>query len=116
MRTLSKRLFRRKKRVSSRIRGSAELPRVSVHRSNKFLYAQVIDDVSRKTIASINTRAFEKSENTKKSDSARKAGEALASDLKSKNVQSVVFDRGRFTYNGRVKHFAEGLREGGITV
>lgn len=80
------------------------------------MYAQVIDDVARTTLVSIDTRSLEKDANAKKSECARKAGSQLAELLKKQHVKTVVFDRGRFAYNGRIKQFAEGLREAGITV
>lgn len=116
MRTLSKRLARRKKRVSANIRGTATLPRVAIHRSNKFIYAQVIDDTERKTLASANTVALEASTKQKKTESAKACGIILAKTLKDNHIEKVVIDRGRFRYFGRVLALVEGLREGGITV
>ncbi|MEN9327541.1 MAG: hypothetical protein RI947_349 [Candidatus Parcubacteria bacterium] len=116
--TKNARLMRRKKRVSSNIVGTAERPRIAVHRSNKYIYAQAIDDVSQKTIASYSSFQLIKTEKKelKKSEEAKIVGERIAKALKEKKVSAGVFDRGRFTYNGRVKALAEGLREGGLTI
>lgn len=116
MSKLISRLARRKKRVSSKIAGSPDMPRVAIHRSNKYMYAQVIDDQAKKTITGISTVKLEKSKKMTKTESAREAGKQLASLLQEKKVKRVVFDRSRFLYLGRVKNFVEGLREGGIQV
>lgn len=116
MKKLIPRLARRKKRVSSKISGTAEVPRVAIHRSNKYVYAQVVDDLVKKTIAGISSVKLEKSKKMTKVESAREAGKELAALLQEKKVKRVVFDRSRFLYLGRVKNFVEGLREGGIQV
>ncbi len=116
MAKLIPRLARRKKRVSSKISGSGAIPRVAIHRSNKYIYAQVVDDGAEKTIMGISSVKIEKAKKVSKADSAREAGVQLAALLKEKKIEKVVFDRGRFLYLGRVKHFVEGLREGGIQV
>lgn len=116
MKTLIPRLARRKKRVSSRIRGSSEVPRVVVFRSNKYLYAQVVNDDKRHTLTGVSTAQIEKSQKLSKTDAARRMGKMFAEILKEKKISKIVFDRSRFLYLGRVKHFVEGLREGGIQV
>jgi large subunit ribosomal protein L18 len=116
MAKLIPRLARRKKRVSSKISGNTEMPRVAIHRSNKYIYAQVVNDEAEKTLTGISTVKIEKSKTISKADSAREAGKQLAELLKEKKVTKVVFDRSRFLYLGRVKNFVEGLREGGIQV
>jgi len=105
---------RRKQRVSSNIHGTADRPRVSIYRSNKYIYAQAIDDVAAKTLASCNTFAVK--EKGTKTDKAREAGKKLAELLKGLKITKVVFDRSSFSYNGRVKALAEGLREAEIQV
>lgn len=109
---------RRKKRVSSNFHGTGERPRVSVHRSNKFIYAQAVDDVKKVTVASFSSLqlARKKEIKGKKSEQAKEVGVQLAKLLKDKKVLAGIFDRGRYTYNGRVKSLAEGLREGGLQI
>ncbi|MBI2692491.1 MAG: 50S ribosomal protein L18 [Solirubrobacterales bacterium] len=106
---------RRKRRVRAKISGTAERPRISVVRSNRGVSAQVIDDVAGKTLASVNwTEAdLRKLSGT---EQATKAGEVLAERVKAAGIDSAVFDRNGFLYHGRVKAFAEGIREGGLTV
>ncbi len=105
---------RRKIRVSTNIVGTTERPRVSIHRTNKYIYAQVIDDVTAKTVAACSSLKLDVKGT--KSDKAREVGKKLAEMLKKINITTVVFDRGSFQYNGRVKQLAEGLREGEIKV
>jgi large subunit ribosomal protein L18 len=106
---------RRKRRVRAKISGTAERPRISVVRSNRGISAQVIDDIAGKTIASVN---WTEADLRKVSgiEQATKAGELLAERVKATGVESAVFDRNGFLYHGRVKAFAEGIREGGLTV
>ena len=107
---------RRKRRVSPNIRGSKERPRVSVFRSNRFVYAQVIDDEAARTIVSYNSRMIDGADKKTKTEEARIVGTELAALLKKAKISAVVFDRGSSSYKGRVKALAEGLREGGIVV
>ena len=103
-------------RVRAKIKGSAERPRVAVFRSNQFTYAQVIDDVSGKTLIAVSDYAGKKAKAGKgtKVEKALLNGKALAEALKKQGIESVVFDRGGFKYHGRVKALADGLREAGI--
>ncbi len=107
---------RRKRRVRRRISGTAERPRLTVFRSNKHSYAQVIDDVSGTTLASASTKERDfGSDDMSKRDAAKKVGEMLASRCKEKSIESVVFDRNGYLYqSGRVLALAEGAREGGL--
>ncbi len=107
------RTARRKKRVSSNIHGTAERPRVSIYRSSKYIYAQAINDEAHSTLAAASSI---KKTDGKKSENAKQAGIDLANKLKELKVTAVVFDRSAYSYNGRVKSLAEGLREGGINV
>lgn len=107
------RIARRRKRVSSNIHGSEERPRVTVFRSSRYIYAQVINDDQHKTIASLSSV---KEKSGTKSENAKKVGVDLAKKLLDMKIKTVVFDRSAYAYNGRVKSLAEGLREGGITV
>jgi large subunit ribosomal protein L18 len=111
----NQRRTRRKRRVRAKISGTAERPRISVVRSNRGVSAQVIDDVAGKTVASVN---WTEADLRKLSgiEQATKAGELLAERVKSAGIDSAVFDRNGFLYHGRVKAFAEGIREGGLTV
>lgn len=108
---LQKRL-RIKRRVRGKISGSAELPRLSVYKSNKEIYAQLIDDNAGKTLASASSRAL----NAKgtKVEISIEVGKVIAEKAKAVGVETVVFDRNGFVYHGRVKALAEGAREGGL--
>ena len=106
---------RRKRRVRAKISGTAERPRISVVRSNRGVSAQLIDDIAGNTVASVN---WTEADLRKLSgiDQAKKAGELLAERAKGAGIESAVFDRNGFLYHGRVQAFAEGVREGGLTV
>lgn len=106
-------MYRRKKRVSSNMVGTASRPRISVYRSSKHIYAQAIDDEARVTVCAVHTKQTEKA---KKSEQAFAIGKKLGEELKSKNISQAIFDRGANTYLGRVQKLAEGLRESGIQV
>jgi len=113
------RKLRRKRRVSSNIHGTNDKPRISVFRSSRFIYAQAIDDKSRKTILSFSNTDLKKTadfKKDKKSSDSKKIGIGLAKKLLEKKILTGVFDRGSYTYNGRVKALAEGLREGGLKI
>ena len=108
---------RRKRSIRKKISGTSERPRLSIFRSNKHIYAQVIDDVSGKTLASASTEsATVKSEisDKKKTEAAQVVGQKIAEQCKSLSIETVVFDRNGFIYHGRVKAVAEGAREGGL--
>jgi large subunit ribosomal protein L18 len=115
MRTLTTRLKRRKDRVSKNVVGTAVRPRVSIFRSNKYIYAQVIDDAAARTLCAVDSREMEKGSVTKK-DSSLKAGEALGKKLQEIKIQTVIIDRSRFHYQGRVQSLVEGIRSQGIQV
>jgi large subunit ribosomal protein L18 len=104
---------RRKRRIRGRISGTAARPRVSVFRSNKAIYAQLVDDVTAATLVAARSTEVEAA-GLKKSEVARKVGELLAQRAKDKGIESVVFDRSGYLYHGRVKALAEGAREGGL--
>ena len=107
------RRLKRRRRVRAKVRGSTERPRISVFRSNRGIFAQLIDDDSGRTVAAVNwTEDALKS--LPRADQARKAGELLAERAKAAGVERVVFDRGGYQYHGRVQAFAEGAREGGL--
>lgn len=104
---------RRHRRVRKRVLGTAERPRLSVFRSNRSIYAQVIDDHHGTTLAAASSLDI-KDSGLKKGEAAEKVGELLASRAKEKKIEKVVFDRGSYLYHGRVKALAEGVRKGGI--
>lgn len=104
--------IRIKRKIRSIISGTEARPRLSVFRSNNFIYAQLIDDTSGITIASISDKT--KNKKGTKVDGAISAGKALAEAAKTKGVEAVVFDRNGFKYAGRVKAFADAAREAGL--
>ncbi|OFW75537.1 MAG: 50S ribosomal protein L18 [Alicyclobacillus sp. RIFOXYA1_FULL_53_8] len=108
---------RRHLRVRKRIQGSAARPRLNVFRSNKHIYAQVIDDVSGQTLVSASTRDKELTgavENGGSVEAAKKVGELVAKRALDKGLSAVVFDRGGYLYHGRVQALAEAAREAGL--
>ena len=115
--TATKRLGRerRHRRVRRKVSGVADKPRLSVFRSNRHIYAQIIDDVSEKTLVSASSKekAFEMA-GKNKTDAATEVGRILAGRAKEIGVEKVVFERGGNLYHGRVKALAEGAREGGL--
>jgi large subunit ribosomal protein L18 len=105
--------LRRRRRVRARIVGTAERPRLSVYRSNKGVFAQLIDDAAGKTLAAVNWIEPDLRKLTA-TEQATKAGELLAERAKAAGIESCVFDRGGYQYHGRVKALADGAREGGL--
>jgi large subunit ribosomal protein L18 len=108
---------KREKRVRGKLTGTAERPRLSVFRSDKHIYAQVVNDAQGKTIATASTLSRElagKIRGIKKVEVAREVGKLIAARLQTRGVEKVVFDRGRFLYHGRVKALADGARESGL--
>ena len=106
--------LRRRRRVRAKVRGSAERPRISVFRSNKGIFAQLIDDDSGRTLAAVNWTEAELRD-LQSMEQAKRAGALLAERAQAAGVQSAVFDRGGYQYHGRVRALAEGAREGGLT-
>ncbi len=107
--------IRRHSRVRAKIKGTSNIPRVSVFRSNRHLFVQIIDDVSSKTLASSIVKSVKKSTiKGSKTEKASVIGESLAKKAVEVGINSVVFDRGGYKYHGRVKALAEGLRKGGL--
>jgi large subunit ribosomal protein L18 len=104
---------RRKRRIRGRISGTAERPRVSVFRSNRAIYAQLVDDAAAVTIVAARSAEIDAA-GLKKAEVAKKVGELLAQRARDKGIASVVFDRSGYLYHGRVKALAEGAREGGL--
>ena len=106
--------LKRHRRVRRKISGTAQRPRLNVFRSNKHIYAQLIDDVNGVTLASASTmdKGFEGNGGNK--EAARKVGQAIAKAAAEKNIEEAVFDRGGHLYHGRVKELADGARESGL--
>jgi large subunit ribosomal protein L18 len=112
--TSPQRRLRRRRRVRAKIRGTADRPRVSVFRSNRGIFAQLIDDDAGRTLAAVSwiepeLRAL------KPMEQASRAGALIAERAKAAGVETAVFDRGGYRYHGRVKALADGAREGGLT-
>jgi large subunit ribosomal protein L18 len=108
---------RRKLRIRQKISGTSEQPRLSVFRSAKHIYAQVVDDVSGSTLAHASTLSREvRGEVTEasKSDAAKKVGQAIAKLLLAKGISKVVFDRNGYLYHGRIRALADAAREAGL--
>ena len=107
--------LKRRRRVRAKVHGTAERPRISVFRSNRGISAQLVDDVAGKTLAAV---AWTESDlrDLAPLEQADAAGKKLAERAKSSGIDTAVFDRGGYQYHGRVKAFAEGVREGGLAV
>lgn len=103
-----------KKGIRKRLSGSSERPRLSVYRSNKGIYAQVIDDLSGKTLVSASSLSKEFTAEGSKSDQSVAVGKLVAEKAIAAGIKEVVFDRNGYLYHGRIKSLAEGAREGGL--
>ena len=106
--------LRRHRRVRGKISGTAARPRLDVFRSAKHIYAQVIDDVSGKTLAAAGSNEKDFGIYGGNVEAAKKVGQLVAERAKAKGIENVVFDRGGFVYHGRVQALAEAAREGGL--
>ncbi|MGH2976388.1 MAG: 50S ribosomal protein L18 [Solirubrobacterales bacterium] len=111
--TKRQRRLRRRRRVRARVTGTAERPRLSVYRSNRGVFAQLIDDRKGHTVAAVNWIEPELRK-LSASKQAKRAGELLAERAKSAGIESCVFDRGGYQYHGRIRALADGAREGGL--
>jgi large subunit ribosomal protein L18 len=111
--TKPQRRLRRRRRVRARVRGTAERPRLSVFRSNRGVFAQLIDDDRGHTVASVSWIEPELRK-LDPGEQAKQAGELLATRAKDAGVSACVFDRGGYRYHGRVRALADGAREGGL--
>lgn len=103
-----------RQRIRKKIQGTSERPRLSVYRSNKHVYAQLIDDLNGHTLASASS--FTASLSGSPIEKSKEVGKELASKAKDAGIDSVVFDRNGYRYHGRVKALAEGAREGGLNL
>ena len=111
--TKPQRRLRRRRRVRAKVRGTADRPRLSVFRSNRGVFAQLVDDEAARTLAGV---AWTEPElrTLSRMEQAKRAGEVLAQRAKEAGIETCVFDRGGYRYHGRVKAVAEGAREGGL--
>jgi large subunit ribosomal protein L18 len=111
--TAPARRLKRRRRVRAKVHGTAERPRISVFRSNRGIFVQLVDDVAGQTLAAVNWTESDL-RSLKPMDQARRAGELLAERAKAAGVDTAVFDRGGYRYHGRVEALAEGARESGL--
>ena len=111
--TKPQRRLRRRRRVRARIHGSAERPRLSVYRSNRGVFAQLIDDEAGRTLASVSWTEPELRK-LHSMEQAKRVGQLLAERAKGAGIETCVFDRGGYRFHGRVAAIAEGAREGGL--
>lgn len=112
------RLDRRRKRVRKKVRGTPERPRLCVYKSLKQIYVQLVDDRNGRTLTGVSSLTPEIKSRLKPEDSkstvSKKVGQYLALKAKEMGITSVVFDRNKYPYHGRIKSLAEGAREGGV--
>jgi large subunit ribosomal protein L18 len=113
--TPEQRRLKRRRRVRAKVVGTAARPRISIFRSNRGIAAQLIDDERGHTLAAVSWTEDDL-RSLKKAEQASEAGKVLAQRAKDAGVERAVFDRGGYQYHGRVKAFAEGVREGGLAV
>ncbi|MGE0761814.1 MAG: 50S ribosomal protein L18 [Bdellovibrionales bacterium] len=104
--------LKNKAKIRKKVTGTGERPRLTVFRSARHLYAQLIDDATGKTLLSVST--LKGDAKGKKTEMAKQIGAQLAKEALSKNIKNVVFDRGGFLYHGRIKAIADGAREAGL--
>jgi large subunit ribosomal protein L18 len=114
MNTTNEKVIRRKTRTRRKLRLISDRPRLSVFRSNKHIYAQIIDDKTGKTLLSASEAAVKDVKGTKV-QKAKTLGALLGKMALEKKIKEVVFDKGSYSYHGRIKAVAEGAREGGLT-
>jgi len=107
--------LKRRRRVRAKVTGTAERPRISVFRSNRGIHAQLVDDIAGRTLAAV-VWTEDDLRSLKPIEQAERAGRLLAERAQGAGVGTAVFDRGGYRFHGRVKAFAEGVREGGLTV
>jgi large subunit ribosomal protein L18 len=113
--TKEARRLKRRRRVRAKVRGTAARPRISIFRSNRGIFAQLVDDERGHTLASVSWIEADLRD-LEPGEQAGKAGRLLAQRAKDAGIERAVFDRGGYQYHGRVKAFAEGVREGGLAV
>lgn len=106
---------KRQARIRAKITGTAKRPRVSIFRSNKYIYLQLIDDTSGKTLIGMNEKNVKLTAKTRL-EKAKELGNMFAKKATEQKIHTVIFDRSGYAYHGRIKEVAEGLREGGLKV
>lgn len=111
----TKQKLQRQKRTRAKISGMQSRPRLSVSRSNKYMFVQLIDDQSGKTLLALSEVSLKETKGTK-IERAKALGAFVAKLAQEKKIKKVVFDRGSYRYHGRVKAVAEGIREGGLQI
>lgn len=121
IKTLNQIRQRRKKRTRAKIFGVSDRPRLSIFRSNRYTYAQLINDEIKKTLIGVSTRDLkpdkkEKQGKENKIEQAGQLGELIAKKAVEKGIKKAIFDRGRYKYHGRVKALVEGARKGGLQI
>ncbi len=107
---------RRRLRNRAKIFGTAQKPRLSIFRSNKYVYAQMIDDNTGKTLVSASSRELVKAKKGKKVDQAKALGTLIAEKSKKLSIKEAIFSKGPYLYHGRIKSLAEGAREAGLKI
>lgn len=112
--TKKEKFLQRKKRVAAKISGTTKRPRLSVFKSNKQIYAQLIDDTKGNTLAAFSSKSIKAAGKKSKSEIAALVGEGIAKEAKVKKIKEIVFDRSGYRYHGRVKDLADGARKGGL--
>ncbi len=113
----SRRNERKRLRIRSKLLGTPERPRLYIKKTNKYLYAQIIDDVNKKVVTSLSTLTKEmmkSGKSAKNLDHAKKLGADIAKAAQGKGISAVIFDRGIYVYHGKIKTFAESARENGL--
>jgi large subunit ribosomal protein L18 len=113
------RTIRRKRRVSENVYGTKNRPRIVVFRSNRYIYVQAVDDVTKKTLAAFSSLKMARDKGYKKGkkvNEAKEVGKMLAGKMIEKGIKTGILDRSFYSYKGRVKALAEGLREGGLNI
>ena len=109
-----KRRLRRKRIIRKKIHGTLKRPRLSVFKSNKYIYAQAIDDDKGTTLAAVSSLAYDKKKRKLNKEVATKVGEEIGKKLVEKKIDTVYFDRNGFLYTGKIKALADGARKSGI--
>jgi large subunit ribosomal protein L18 len=104
----------RQKRIRAKVKLNVERPRLTVFRSNRFIYAQIIDDVKGKTLLGVSEKHLTAAKKVKRIEKSKELGLLVAKKAIEKKIKEVVFDKGSYKYHGRVKALAEGAREGGL--
>jgi len=114
MKIKKEKMLRRRSRTRAKISGTKEKPRLSVFRSSRHIYSQLIDDERNVTLVMANDSEIKKTKNFRKADLAKEVGKLLAEKATGLKIKKAVFDRGGYKFHGRVKQLAEGAREGGL--